>query len=249
MFLFCAGWLNAACAASDELQVYDGEIAAPGAVSIAWHNNYTPRGDPNAPFPGGIVADRTLNGVVETAYGVKPWFEAGLYLPLYSLTSDNELLYNGFKLRALFVSPGAAQRRVFYGVNFEFSVNTRHWNERRYTSEIRPIIGAHVGRFDFVFNPILDNSWTGVRTLQFVPAARVAMMLSGSTKIAVEDYAGLGTISRRLPYNRQSHQMFLVLNFPTAWFDVEAGVGAGLTAASDHRIVKLILTKDFGAPL
>jgi hypothetical protein len=52
----------------------------------------------------------------------------------------------------LFVTPDAANRDVFDGVNFEFSFNTAHWNERRYTSEIRAIIGTHIGRFDFIFD-------------------------------------------------------------------------------------------------
>jgi len=60
----------------------------------------------------------------------------------------------------------------------EFSFNTAHWDERAYTSEIRGIVGTHVGRFDFVFNPIVDNSWNGFSKLEFVPETRVAMALS-----------------------------------------------------------------------
>jgi hypothetical protein len=31
--------------------------------------------------------------------------------------------------------------------------------QRTHTSEIRPVVGANVGRFDFIFNPILDGRW------------------------------------------------------------------------------------------
>ena len=242
--LLCLGNVAAVWAQTDEIQVYDAEIAAPGAFNLTWHNNFISSGSRTPGFPGAIVPDKSLNGVSEWAYGVAPWFEAGLYFPLYSITRDNGVLYNGFKLRALFVSPDAANRDVFYGVNFEFSVNTAHWNEKRYTSEIRPIIGTHVGRFDFIFNPIVDNSYNGFSNLEFVPATRVAMKLSDTFKVALEEYDDFGRISHFFPASKQSHQLFSVIDIHTHGLDIEAGLGAGLTSASDHRVFKLILTKD-----
>jgi len=93
------------------------------------------------------------------------------------------VLYNEFKLRALFVSPDAADRDIFYGMNFEFSFNTAHWDERHRTAEIRPIIGTHLGRFDFIFNPIVDNSYNGFSNLEFVPAIRAGA--SGSPALRI----------------------------------------------------------------
>ena len=241
-------WLGCACisrAQTDEIQVYDAEIAAPGVFNLTWHNNYTFSGSDTPSFPGAVVPDKSLNGVTEWAYGVAPWFEAGLYFPLYSITRDGAVLYNGFKLRTLFVSPDAANRDVFYGINFEFSFNTAHWNDRRYTSEIRPIIGTHVGRFDFIFNPIVDNSYQGgVYGLEFVPATRVAMKVSENYKVALEEYDDFGRLGHFLPQAKQSHQLFSVLDIHTAWLDVEGGLGFGVTRASDHRVFKLILMKD-----
>lgn len=240
-------WMGCACvsrAQTDEIQVYDAEIAAPGVFNLTWHDNYTFSGSDTPSFPGAVVPDKSLNGVTEWAYGVAPWFEAGLYFPLYSFTRENGALYNGFKLRTLFVVPDAAKRDVFYGVNFEFSVNTAHWNERRYSSEIRPIIGAHVGRFDFIFNPILDNSYQGFSSLEFVPATRIAMKASENIKVALEEYDDFGRVRHFLPQAKQSHQVFSVVDIHTAWLDLEGGLGFGLTRASDHRVVKLILMKD-----
>src|SRR5882724_1777569 len=238
------GYLPAAWAQTDEIQVYDAEIAAPGVFNLTWHDNFILSGSRKPDFPGAIVPDKSLNGVSEWAYGVAPWFEAGLYFPLYSITRDNSVLYDGFKLRTLFVSPDAANRDVFYGVNFEFSFNTQHWNERRYTSEIRPIIGTHVGRFDFIFNPIVDNSYDGVSNFEFVPATRVAMKVSDIFKLALEEYDDFGRVSHFLPASRQSHQLFSVVDLHTRRLDIEFGLGAGLTSASDHRVFKLILIKD-----
>src|ERR1700731_3276344 len=236
--------LPAAWAKTDEIQVYDAEIAAPGVFNLTWHNNFISSGSSTPNFPGAIAPDKSLNGVTEWAYGVAPWFEAGLYFPLYSITRDNSVLYNGFKLRTLFVSPDAANRDVFYGVNFEFSFNPAHWNERTYTSEIRPIIGTHVGRFDFIFNPIVDNSWNGVANLEFVPETRVAMAVTEKYKVALEEYDDFGRVSHFLPASKQTHQLFGVIDVNTKWASVEAGVGRGLTDATDRWVLKLILSKD-----
>lgn len=54
----------------------------------------------------------------EWAYGVADWFEAGAYVPIYSYTSSGQLLFEGIKLRTLFVVSHAADRIFFYGVNF-----------------------------------------------------------------------------------------------------------------------------------
>ncbi len=235
-------WGAPAVAQTDEIQVYDASIAAPGAFNLTLHNNYTPSGSDVPGFPGAIVANKSLNGVAEWAYGVTPWFEAGLYLPLYSLTRDNALEYNGLKVRTLFVTPDAAKREFFYGVNFEFSFNTAHWDARRYTSE--PIIGTHLGRFDLIFNPIVDNSWNGFSHLEFVPETRAAMAITEKYKVALEEYDDFGRVSHFLPASRQSHQLFAVIDVHAGWVDVEAGIGAGLTSGSDHRVIKLILSHD-----
>jgi hypothetical protein len=70
-----------AFAQTDEIQVYDAEIAEPGVLNLMVHNNYTPDGLTQPRFPGGLVPNHTLNGVPEWAYGVTDWFEQGLYLP------------------------------------------------------------------------------------------------------------------------------------------------------------------------
>lgn len=234
-----------ALAQTDEIQVYDAAIAPTGAFNLTLHNNFTVSGNTTADFPGAIVPDHSLNGTAEWAYGVAPWFEGGLYLPLYSVTRNGSVLYNGFKLRTLFVTPDAAKREFFYGVNLEFSFNTAHWDQRTHTSEIRGIVGAHIGRVDLIFNPIVDSSWNGFSKLEFVPETRVAMALTEKFKVAVEEYDDFGSVNRFLPASKQTHQLFAVVDVNTKVAAIEAGVGAGLTRASDHWVLKLILSRDF----
>ncbi len=237
-------WSAAAFAQTDEIQVYDANIAEPGVFNLTVHNNYTFNGLTSPRFPGGLVPDHTLNGVPEWAYGVTDWFEQGLYLPLYSDSSNLGPVLSGFKVRELFVVPHAAQQTFFYGINFEFSYNAEHWDPNRFTQEMRPIIGWHLGKFDLIVNPILDNSWKGFKNLDFAPSARVAYNISDKWAVAVEEYADFGVIEHFLPGDQQSHQVFGVIDYKGEPFDIEAGLGFGLTPASDGLVAKLMLSHD-----
>jgi hypothetical protein len=245
--LSLAGLLSApdkAVAQTDEIQVYDGALAEKGKFNLTWHNNFTPDGLKTPAFPGALVADKSFNGVPEWAYGVASWFEAGLYMPLYSIGKGQGAELDGFKLRALFAVPRADDRKFFYGVNFEFSVNAKHWNENRFTSEVRPIIGWHLHPVDIIVNPILDTSYDGLKNLDFAPATRVAYNFSPKWAIAAEEYADYGPLHQFNSGSGQVHQVYGVVNHSTKFLDVEAGVGFGLTGASDKLTFKLILSRD-----
>ena len=102
---------GAALAATDEIQVYTGDIEPEGVFGLTWHNNYAISGIKTPDYPGALVDNHAYSSVTEWAYGVTPWFEAGLYLPLYADSSNQGWTYNGFKLRALFVQPDNDQTR------------------------------------------------------------------------------------------------------------------------------------------
>jgi hypothetical protein len=245
--LAIAGGVKAA-AQTDEIQVYDGGIANPGIVNLTWHNNFTPIGLKTPAFPGGLVNNHNLNGVTEWAYGVTDWFEAGLYLPLYSVSVRNGPTINGGKIRLLFTAPHATDRKFFYACNFEFSYNAKHWDPRTYTSEIRPIIGWHLKPWDIIINPIMDNSWYGgFKGLEFVPAERVAYNLNAKWAIAIEEYADYGQFRNFFAARDQFHQLWGVFDYDAKYFHIEAGAGVGFTAASDRVTLKLMLSKDLNS--
>jgi hypothetical protein len=182
-------------------------------VNLTLHNNFTPDGLKTPAFRGGLTPNQSFNGVAEWAYGVTNWFEAGLYLPLYSISENRGATINGGKIRMLFTAPHADHRTFFYAMNFEFSYNSRHWDPRTFTSEIRPILGLHLHPWDIIVNPILDNSFAGgFKSLDFAPATRVAYNLSPRWAIAVEEYADIGPLHVFYPANEQSHQIWGVFD-------------------------------------
>jgi hypothetical protein len=234
-----------ASAPKDEIQVYDGGMAEVGKFNLTWHQNFTPNGSKEPAFPDGLISNHAYVGVPEWAYGVKKWFELGLYMPLYSFTKDYGSSLNGFKIRTLFAVPNADQRTFVYGVNFEFSWNAKQWDEKRYTNEIRPIVGWHLGGTDIIVNPIMDNSYIGVKNFEFVPATRVAHKFVPNWTFALEEYSDYGRLHDISPLHDQSHQLWFVADHAFRnGLEMEPGIGFGMTASSDKLTLKLIFSRD-----
>ena len=231
---------------TDEIQVYDAEVADRGVYNLMNHINFTPIGRKVADFPGGIIPNNSVNGALEFAYGVRDWFEQGLYLPVYSPFSEGRgPSLNGFKIRELFVRPHAEDHKFFYGVNFEFSVNQKYWESRRITSEVRPIVGLHIQKMDFIFNPIMDTDYRGgFGGLEFVPATRVAYNIDKKWAAAVEEYADFGTLRHFDSVHDQFHEVWAVVDHKGKTYSVEAGVGVGVTAGADRLTFKLMVSRD-----
>jgi len=241
-------------AQTDEIQVYDAAIAGQGKFNLMLHNNFTPIGRRTPAFPGAVESDGALVGVAEWAYGVAPWMEQGLYLPLYSFSKNDGATFNGFKIRELFVKPHAEDQTFFYGVNFEFSVNQKQWDPRHYTSEVRPIIGWHFKppsgsnrkQIDLIVNPIVDTSYTGgLKSLDFAPSERVAYNVSETWAFAVEQYSDYGQFRNIYAAHEQWQQLWAVTDRKSEkGINIEAGIGFGLTGASDKVTLKLMLSRD-----
>ncbi|HEX3534295.1 MAG TPA: hypothetical protein VHT23_08740 [Gemmatimonadaceae bacterium] len=229
-------------AQTDEIQVYTGDLESPGKFNLTLHVNYTPDGRTTATIPGGVVPQGAANGAFEWAYGVNSWFEAGAYIPVYTITRNGNALLDGAKLRALFAVPDAGTRRFFYGVNFELSRNSRVWDQSRYGGEIRPIVGVRSGEWDFIANPILDTSFNGFSRLEIAPAARVAYNGSRVWAGAVEYYGDFGEVRN---ITAGENTVFAVADRAGRFLDVEAGIGFGLTHDSDKVVLKTILSHTF----
>jgi hypothetical protein len=232
--------------AVDEIQVYNAGIAAPGQFTIQQHLNYVALGQKDPPFPGGLVSNHSINGTPEFAYGVTDWWEVGLYLPF--AIQDRQFLSDSFKLRTLFVSPNAAERNFFYGVNFEFGNTTPKFSQSRFGLEIRPIIGVRNADYEFNLNPIVDISFGKYGEADFMPAARLARKLGPDLFVGLEYYADFGEIGNFARLADQQHTLFAVTDFKVGDFGVNFGVGYGLTPASDRWVIKTIVGYAFPVP-
>jgi hypothetical protein len=242
-----SAWPLVAAAQTDEIQVYTGELAAPGEFTLTLHNNYTPSGLKDPAFADGVVPNHTLNGVPEWAYGFNDWLELGAYVAVYSVTDGSHFLLESAKVRATFAVPHAEKRSFFYGVNFEYSHNAVRWEPTRYSGEIRPIIGGRVGPVDLIVNPILDTAFNSLGNLDFAPCTRLAYNVSPKWAVALEHYADLGPIRHLLAANEQSQSLFAVVDY-NGKPGVEFGIGHGLNDATDKIVIKLMLNWSLNRP-
>ena len=231
----------------DEIQVYNAEIADVGQWTLEQHLNYAAVGQTQPEFPRGFTSNRSLQGTPEFAYGITTWWEAGFYLP-FAVNDAGQFLSDGAKLRLLFVTPNAAQRSFFYGVNFELSYELPRFSPTPWGLEIRPIIGVRNSDWEFIVNPIVDVSLNSTGEADFAPAVRLARNLGNDRYVGLEYYADFGKIGDFLPLQQQSHQLFAVTDFKVSNIDVELGAGYGFTPGSDRFVLKAILGYAFPVP-
>ena len=233
--------------ATDEIQVYNAEIAAPGQWTIQQHLNYVAKGIAQPDYAGGVISDKSLNGTPELAYGLADWWEVGFYAP-FAVQKNNQFLSDSIKLRTLFVTPHADQRDLFYGLNFEISNATPKFSQSRFGLEVRPIIGMRKGDYELIVNPIVDFSFGDYGDTTFTPAVRFAKRIAPEFYLGAEYYADFGSIGNFSPIEQQQHTIFAVTDFKAGVFDVNLGVGYGLTSGSDRVVFKTIIGYAFPAP-
>jgi len=242
-----AALVSSSARAADEIQVYNAEIAQPGQWTLQQHFNYAINGRKAPDFAGGLVPNHALNGTPELAYGVTDWFEMGWYAP-FAVDQGGRFYSDAAKFRYLFVTPDAAKRNFFYGVNFELSYATPVFSQTRYNLEIRPIIGVRNSQYEFIVNPIVDLGFGHDGGAELTPAARIARKLKDDLSIGIEYYTDLGPIGNLLPFSQQQHNIYGVVDFKIGHFDVNFGIGYGLTGGSDRLMTKLIIGTDLNDP-
>jgi hypothetical protein len=106
-------------------------------------------------------------------------------------------------------------------------------------------VGTRAGAWDLIVNPILDTSFDGFSRLDFAPSLRLAYNRSATFAMAVEHYADFGELSHLDSRKSQEHNLFAVTDYAGKVIDVEAGIGFGLTKASDKLVLKTILSHTF----
>ena len=92
----------------------------------------------------------------------------------------------------------------------------------------------------------MDTSYVGgLKSLDFAPAIRVAYNLSETWAVAAEEYADYGPFRQMYSAGDQSHQIWVVADRSSKkWVNIEAGIGFGLTDASDKVTLKLMVSRD-----
>ena len=231
-----------------EIQVYDGTANPPGVPGIELHLNHWATGNTTATPPEAPLHGQ-FHATLEPSLGILPWWELGAYLQSAVRTDAGVVDWAGVKLRSKFVTPPTWDPHWRLGVNFEVSYLPATYDHDQWGSEVRPIVTWHDDDWLFVLNPILDQPFAGSDASQgpsFQPALKAARTV-GPVALGIEYYATLGPLTNVAPWSDEQQQIFECVDLlSVADFELNAGVGEGLTSSSEGVVFKMILGYEFG---
>jgi len=230
-----------------EIQMYGVDLVEPRNTMVELHSNLTVQGSKTV-VNGVLPTNHALHETIEITQGWSGWFETGFYI-FTSARSGEGWDWVGDHIRPRLRVPEKWHWPVGLSLSSEIGYQRRQFAEDTWTCEIRPIIDKKAGRWYLSFNPTIDKSLHGLNAGQgwgFSPNAKVSYDFSKSVSGGLEYYGALGPIGSPDPLADQQQQIFpsVDLNLSPQW-EVNFGVGWGLTRSTDHLIVKAILGRRF----
>jgi len=255
VILRCLGffWLLAAsgtifsvrAAAQDnyEIQVYSYETVAPGHTMVELHSNFTFSGSKTAQN-GVSPTNHAFHETIEITHGFNDWFEVGFYM-FTSVRNGEGWDWVGDHIRPRVRVPAKWRWPVGVSLSNEIGYQRRVFSEDTWPWELRPIVDKQLGRWYFSFNPTVDRALHGPndsRGFEFSPNFKFSYDFTKKVSGGLEYYGALGPVTGFDPVSQQQHQIFptVDLNVSPKW-EINFGLGVGVTRSTDHLIGKLIL--------
>jgi hypothetical protein len=230
-----------------EIQVYGSDTVPPNSLMLELHSNFTVEGQTQT-IDGVYPTNHQEHETLELTLGLNDWSEVGFYL-FTSEQSGHGVQWVGDHIRPRVRVPESWGWPVGVSLSMEIGYQRDVYSPDTWTWEIRPIIDKAIGRWYFAFNPALERTLHGPDVKEgfsFAPALKIGYDFTRVVSGGIEYYGDYGKIGDFAPTPNQQQQLFVVtdLNVSPAW-EINIGVGMGLTPATDHLIVKCILGRHF----
>ena len=230
-----------------EIQVYGSDTVAPGALMVELHSNFTVSGQQRQ-ILGVYPTYHQEHETIELTQGLTDWAEVGFYI-FTSEQNGHGVQWVGDHIRPRVRVPDSWHWPVGVSISTEIGYQRKQYSLDTWTWEIRPIIDKAIGRWYFAANPAIERTWHGPDVSQglgFSPAVKVNYDFSKQVSGGVEYYADYGRFFRFDSLHEQQQQFFLAtdLNVSPQW-EINVGVGIGVTGSTDHLIVKGIIGRRF----
>jgi hypothetical protein len=244
-FFLCATSLFAQ--GNYEIQVYGAETVAPGDLMVELHSNFTPIGQSHL-IDGIYPTNHQEHETLELTQGLTSWSEVGFYV-FTSEQNGHGVKWVGSHIRPRVRVPDSWHWPVGFSISTEIGYQRPIYSLDTWTWEIRPIVDKTLGRWYFAVNPALERTWHGPdvhQGLGFAPAAKFSFDFTKQISAGMEYYGEYGGIAQIDPLREQQQQFFLAtdLNVSPKW-EINFGVGLGVTASTDHLIIKGIIGRRF----
>jgi hypothetical protein len=226
-----------------EIQVYASELMARRHTMFEFHSNFTPIGEKN-PTDGTQPTDHAFHETFEITHGFTNWLEVGFYI-FTSARAGDGWDFVGSHIRPRLTVPERWGWPVGVSLSQEIGYQRRYFSPDTWTWEIRPIIDKQMGPLYWAVNLAFEKSLEGEnahKTFEFSPAAKVSYDVGRAVALGVEYYGGLGPVTEFDPPPDQQHQIFPSIDLKVSpdW-EVNFGVGVGLTRSTDGLLIKLII--------
>lgn len=230
-----------------EIQVYPYETVPPGHTMLEFHSNFTFMGAKN-PTDGTRPTHHAFHETIEITRGFTSWFETGFYI-FTSARSGDGLDWVGSHIRPRVRVPESWHWPVGVSLSQEIGYQRRVYSPDTWTWEIRPIVDKELGRWYLSFNPTFERSFHGPGTragVEFSPNFKVSYDVTKKVAFGIEYYGSLGPVTGFDPIQDQQQQIYPTfdLNVSPNW-EINFGLGVGMTRSTDHLIAKFILGRRF----
>jgi hypothetical protein len=230
-----------------EIQVYGADTVEPHSTMVEFHTNLTVEGEKNL-VNGVRPTNRAVHETIEITQGWNDWFETGFYI-FTSFQSGDGWDWVGDHIRPRVRVPEKWHWPVGLSLSNEIGYQRHDFSPDTWTWEIRPIIDKKAGRWYLSFNPTFDKSLHGDNVnlgFEFSPNAKVSYDFSKVVTGGLEYYGALGPVGSFDPVAEQQQQFFpsIDLNVSPDW-ELNFGVGWGVTRSTDHLIIKGIIGRRF----
>jgi hypothetical protein len=227
-----------------EIQVYPSETVEPGQTMTEFHTNFIPSGTQDT--SGGLFAnDHQFHETLEITHGWTKYFETGFYLETAPYVPNAGAKFTGWHIRPRFRFPESERVPFRVSISLEYAFNQPGFDPNSQTLEIRPIFDRQDGRLYIAINPSLSVATKGPdagAAPQFEPNAKLGWDFTQKVNAGIEYYSETGTVKHFDPWSDEHHILFGVvdLNVSRDW-ELNFGLGRGLTDTSEHWIIKGIV--------
>ena len=241
ILLVCSAALHAQ--GNYEVQVYGSDLVEKGVTMVELHSNITVQGTKDT-IDGVLPTHHAVHETLEITHGFNEWFETGFY-QFTSIQPDGSWNWVGTHIRPRIAVPEKYHLPVGLSMSTEIGYQRPNFSLDTWTLELRPIVDKKIRKLYVAFNPTVDRSFHGPSKslgFEFSPNVKFAYDVTKKVTAGLEYYGELGPITGFDPLREQGQQIVpaIDVDFGPRW-EFNFGVGWGVTAATDHLLVKAIL--------